>query len=189
MPTLDKKQHERFCLEYVKTFNGTQSAIKAGYAKRSAHMQSSRLLNNETVKQRIDELNEKKADIPGMSPEEILGELDAIGRSRVKDYIDLNTGELRGKLNDLPDDVQAAIASFERKWDGDANGGEGGWAYKVKLYDKLKALDMHARHRGMFIEQVKVIHNILDTVPQEDVDERMGEAEVELLESELEGMS
>ena len=98
----------------------------------------------------------------------------------MKDYIDLDTGELRGKLNALPDDVQAAISSFERKWDADANAGEGGWAYKVKLYDKLKALDMHARHRGMFIEQVRVIHNVLDTVSQEDVDTRMAEAEGEL---------
>ena len=183
MPVLKNPQHERFAREYVKDFNGTQSALKAGYAKSSAHVQASRLIRIDNVKQRIEELNEPKGDVPGMSPEEILLELDAIGRSRVKDYIDLDTGELRGQLNELPDDVQAAIGtSFERKWDADANGGEGGWAYKVKLYDKLKALDMHARHRGMFVEQIKIVHNILDTVTQEEVDERMGVAEVELLE-------
>ena len=182
MPVLKNPQHERFAREYAKDFNGTQSALTAGYAKSSAHVQASRLIRVDNVKQRIEELCEPKGDVPGMSPEEILLELDAIGRSRVKDYIDLDTGELRGQLNELPDDVQAAIGTFERKWDADANGGKGGWAYKVKLYDKLKALDMHARHRGMFIEQVKVIHNILDTVTQEEVDERMGTAEAELLE-------
>jgi len=35
------------CIYYVKSFNATQSAIKAGYAADSAHVEGSRLIRNE----------------------------------------------------------------------------------------------------------------------------------------------
>lgn len=43
------EQERLFCLYYVKYFNGTQAALKAGYAKSSAHVTSSRLLRRERV--------------------------------------------------------------------------------------------------------------------------------------------
>ena len=187
MPVLANTKHERFAQEFVTNgYNGTRAAFAAGYTKKNSAVTASRLRRNPKVSNRIDELNgnitDKARTDATMSLEDIIFELDAIARSRLKDYIDLRTGDLKSDLADLPDDVQAAIASFERKWDPDANGGKGGWAYKIKIWDKLKALEMHARHKGMFEDKIKIIHNILDTVPQEEVDARMAEAEVALLE-------
>lgn len=51
-------RQERFCQEFVKDGNGTQSAIRAGYSKRTANEQSVRLLANVSVKNRIRELSE-----------------------------------------------------------------------------------------------------------------------------------
>lgn len=42
-------QMQRFCLEYLKTGNGTQSAIKAGYSEKSASQIASGLLKNQRV--------------------------------------------------------------------------------------------------------------------------------------------
>ena len=50
------ERQERFCQEYSKLGNATQSAINAGYSERSAKQVGHRLLTNDDVKQRIREL-------------------------------------------------------------------------------------------------------------------------------------
>lgn len=50
------ERQERFCQEYSKLGNATQSAINAGYSERSAKQVGQRLLTNDDVKQRIREL-------------------------------------------------------------------------------------------------------------------------------------
>lgn len=59
MSELTPKQ-ERFCLEYLKDLNGKQSAIRAGYSKKTANEQASRLLTNVNVRAFIDS---KKAKV------------------------------------------------------------------------------------------------------------------------------
>ena len=50
------ERQERFCQEYSKLGNATQSAINAGYSERSAKQVGQRLMTNDDVKQRIREL-------------------------------------------------------------------------------------------------------------------------------------
>lgn len=49
-------RQERFCLEYVKDLNGTQAAIRAGYAPKAARAQGSMVLRNVNVSARVAEL-------------------------------------------------------------------------------------------------------------------------------------
>ncbi|ENJ8187614.1 terminase small subunit [Yersinia enterocolitica] len=55
MKQLTPKQ-ELFCREYLKDLNATQAAIRAGYSEKTAQVQSSRLLSNVMVQQRVSEL-------------------------------------------------------------------------------------------------------------------------------------
>ncbi len=48
-------RRDRFVREYLIDFNGTQAAIRAGYAPRSAHVHASRMLNNAKVAADITE--------------------------------------------------------------------------------------------------------------------------------------
>lgn len=52
-----KKQ--RFCDEYLISFNATQAAIKAGYSEKTAYSQGQRLLKNVEVKAYLDEQKER----------------------------------------------------------------------------------------------------------------------------------
>ena len=52
---LTEKQ-KLFCLYYIKSYNATMSAIKAGYAKESAHVEGSRLIRNVKVAAEIRRL-------------------------------------------------------------------------------------------------------------------------------------
>ncbi|HHY1079317.1 TPA: terminase small subunit [Yersinia enterocolitica] len=55
MAKLTDKQ-ELFAREYLKDLNATQAAIRAGYSEKTAQVQSSRLLSNVMVQQRVSEL-------------------------------------------------------------------------------------------------------------------------------------
>ncbi len=75
---------------------------------------------------------------PEVSPGTILQELALIGFARVPDYLEIRDGTLT--LREWETLSGAAIASIEK--------GTGGW--KVKFYDKLKALELIGKHLGMF---------------------------------------
>lgn len=51
------ERQERFCQEYSKCGNATQSAISAGYSERTGYSQGQRLLKNAEIQQRIKELS------------------------------------------------------------------------------------------------------------------------------------
>lgn len=77
---------------------------------------------------------------PQVSQERILQELALIGFARVPDYLQIVDGNLELRDREGQDVPGAAIASIEK--------GTGGW--KVKFYDKLKALELMGKHLGMF---------------------------------------
>lgn len=54
-----RERAERFCLEYVKTLNATQSAITAGYSPKTAVFIASENLNKPNIQARIAELKAK----------------------------------------------------------------------------------------------------------------------------------
>ena len=76
---LNAKQR-RFAYEYVIDLNGAQAAIRAGYAKRSAESQASRLLTIDKVKDLIDELNAEKENDLIATQEEVLKHLTRVMR-------------------------------------------------------------------------------------------------------------
>ena len=55
-------KQDRFCREYAIDCNATQAAIRAGYSKRTANEQGSRLLANVSIQGRISELDKAICD-------------------------------------------------------------------------------------------------------------------------------
>ena len=50
------ERQKRFVAEYIKDYNATQAAVRAGYSERTAYSQGNRLLKNIEVKKAIEEL-------------------------------------------------------------------------------------------------------------------------------------
>lgn len=74
-------------------------------------------------------------------PEQVIGELAAIGLTRATDVLNFLDDGLRLKQpEEMKGSSAAAIASVEKT--------SGGW--KVKFYDKLKALELLGEHFGLF---------------------------------------
>lgn len=76
-----------------------------------------------------------------ISPERVMQELAAIGYARASDYLSVRGNELIVRpTEELPPEQASAIASIER-----TNSG-----FKLKFYDKLKALELLGKCMGMF---------------------------------------
>ena len=65
---LTKKQI-RFCEEYVKDYNGTKAAIRAGYKESNAASQASRLLSDSNV---LNAIKEHQKEVLQLEKKEIV---------------------------------------------------------------------------------------------------------------------
>lgn len=139
---------ERFAQEYVIDLNGTQAAIRAGYAPKSAHVQASRLLSIDKVALRVAELKAAIAKKYEVTPERVLREVSriAFGDRRGLYHAD---GQLK-LPHEWDDDTAALVASVESH---QTQIGEGSpitiTTNKVKSYDKLNALEKCMAYLGM----------------------------------------
>lgn len=88
-PTKLSQQQKIFCREYAKTGNGMQSAIKAGYSKKSADVQASRLLSKDSIKREIARLSEKHEQKAIADAAEVMQYFSAVMRGEVKDQFGL----------------------------------------------------------------------------------------------------
>ena len=78
MGGLTPKQ-ERFVHEYLVEVNATKAAIRAGYSKKTAQEQSSRLLSNVMVSAAIAKGMKLLAEKTGVAAEKVIAELALIG--------------------------------------------------------------------------------------------------------------
>jgi phage terminase small subunit len=84
--TLSNKR-QAFVNEYLVDFNATQSAIRAGYAKRSARQMANRLLTKDDIKAEIKARLEEKA----MTADEVLRRLADIARGDIGELMDIES--------------------------------------------------------------------------------------------------
>ena len=78
---------KKFCLEYASSGNATQSAIKAGYAEKTAYSQGQRLLKNVEVKSYLQELAEQMESDKIANAKEMQERLTSIIRMQTAEEI------------------------------------------------------------------------------------------------------
>ncbi len=90
---LTQKQ-QRFVDEYIISGNATQAAIKAGYSKKYANTNVTKLLQNTTVKAAIDERNAEIQSEKIMDMTEVMERLSAMARGETMEETVTNKGEV-----------------------------------------------------------------------------------------------
>lgn len=68
-------KQDKFIKEYIKTGNGKQSAIKAGYSKKTAGEMAYENLNKPQIKVKIEKTMSETAEKMGINAEFVLGNL------------------------------------------------------------------------------------------------------------------
>lgn len=146
------EKNKRFIEEFLIDLNGTQAAIRAGYSAKTANEQAARLLANVSIQQEISKAMAERSRRTGINQDRVLQELAKIALVNTKDVIDFEDASV---LATASEDDLAAIASVKVKTI-PGKSGELGIEREVKLYDKLRALEMLGKHLGMFREKIEV---------------------------------
>jgi len=134
-------RQELFCQEYIKDFNGTQSAIRAGYSIASAKEIASENLTKPNISARIKELKDSIFIAVGITQHRIYTELRRVALLDLSGAFDEN-GALKS-LHDMDADTRAVIVGIEvdeiYDWV-DGNKLNIGQSKKIKVADKLNAI-------------------------------------------------
>jgi len=147
-------KQENFIREYLVDLNATQAAIRAGYSAKTANVIGPENLAKPCIAERIKQAIDARQEKTEITAERVLQELANIAFSNVEDffesvsYSDEEDEELAGqgrKYHQLKSDFLkspriAAVQSIE----------PGAYGAKLKMADKMKALEMISRHLGIF---------------------------------------
>ncbi|MEO1108274.1 MAG: terminase small subunit [Pseudomonadota bacterium] len=148
----------RFVEEYLIDLNATQAAIRAGYSEKTADTQGSRLLQNVKVQKAIAQAQAKRSKRTEISQDRVLEELAKVGFSDIRKAVNwgrspVDTESENADPNglrmfpveltpseEIDDETAAAVSEVSLTQAG----------IKIKMHDKLNALEKIGKHLGMF---------------------------------------
>lgn len=137
---LTEKQ-KRFVAEYLVDLNATQAAIRAGYSENTAFIIGHENLNKPKIAEEIQKAIKEREERTHITQDMVLKELAAIAFSRATDFVCIKGGIVSfTETEELTDTQQQAISFIEKG----ANG------IKLRLHDKVRALEQLGKHLGMF---------------------------------------
>ena len=141
----------RFIEEFLLDLNATAAAIRAGYSKRTAKQKAWKLRETPEIKAAITAAIEARSERTEITADQVLEELAKIGFANSGDFFEWGPDGIKVKPQaDLTSEQQAAVAEVS-----ETKTKEGG-TVKVKLHDKVGALDKIGRHLGMFTDNINL---------------------------------
>jgi phage terminase small subunit len=153
-------RQQRFRDEYMVDLNGTQAAIRAGYSPKCARETASELLTNPVIKAAIDQAMKELSERTGVTAERVIKELALIGFANMQDFVTIDeSGMIQANMLDtLPEGSSRVIKKVKEKrvirtTKGTVDNPDGDQildaTYEFELCDKVKSLDLLARHLGI----------------------------------------
>lgn len=150
MQLTDKQK--KFCDEYLVDLNSTQAAIRSGYSKKTASSIGFENLRKPEILVYIQKKRKTWSNKLEVTQERILTEYARIAFSDIRKFY--NEKGMLILPGDLDDDSAAALAGIEVfeefAFDSEGNRDHIGDTKKLKIHNKIQALDSLAKHLGMF---------------------------------------
>ncbi len=152
-------RQQNFIREYLDpkgaNLNGTQAAIRAGYSRRTANEQASRLLANDSIADEIEKRRARRMEKAELTAEMVIRELRLLGFSNMRDYLRINDdGEPEIDLSLAADDRDLSAPIQEVTVETVTEGRNEEKRYvrrtKFKLSDKRSSLELLGKHLGIF---------------------------------------
>jgi phage terminase small subunit len=136
---MSQSKRSAFVEEYLRDWNATQAALRAGYSPRSAYSQGGRLLKNAEVQSAISQrLKEKK-----MTADEDLVRLSEQARVDISEFIQPGGAinwEAVQKKGYLVKKIKHHV----------------GMSSEIELVDSQRALELIGKAHGLFVEHFEV---------------------------------
>ncbi len=156
-------RQQKFVDEYLVDYKGRAAAVRAGYSEESYPM----LLSNPRIMAAIEKAQKNHLRRLGLTQERVLEEYLKLAFSDIMNFVNVrtervlvghtkdgapisqikNTVTFKENFESLPDNVLAAISEISESPSA---------GVRIKLHDKLKALDSLAKHLGLFVNRVEV---------------------------------
>lgn len=165
------EKQRKFAEEYLTDYCAARAARRAGYSADYGK----RLLKKEPVREYLRERQKEVFAKAGITAERVLEELSAVAFSNIADYTEVkkDAGAKKGvvlrtkETSAIPREKLSAVAGMK----------EGPGGVEVRLYEKLRALELLGKCVGLFRESDKnggVPVVILDDIPakQEGLSEK-----------------
>lgn len=139
------RRQELFIEHYLRTNNATQAAIAAGYSKKTAGRNATRLMKNDEIAARIAKRTAKVMEAAKMEADEVLLRLAEMARGNMADFIKPDANgepvfDLNKKGAPLHLIKRMKVKRSERFGD----------EIEFELYDAQSALNMLGKHLRLF---------------------------------------
>ena len=143
----------RFIDEYLIDLNATAAYKRAGYSARgnAAETNAARLLRNAQVAAILKKRQEAQQERTGITADNALKEIARIAFMDVRKLFNPD-GSLK-PISELDDDAAAFVAGLDVV---ETGGKEPETLKRIKLRDKLGALELLGKHLGIFKEHIEI---------------------------------
>lgn len=166
-----------FCKEYILDFNGRRAAEKAGYSKKTARSIACTLLTNVDVKNEVNKLINARLEKLSVTGEQIIHELTKIAFSDIKDFTDENGSINLAQVNESISSVIAEVTISDVKGTKNGEDFQEESIKKIKLHDKMKAIELLGKHLAMFTDVSKTIPaDDYSELKEKEIDEKIKNA-------------
>jgi len=163
-----------FAIEYLKDFNATQAAIRAGYSKKTAYSIGEENLRKPEIKNLIAKKMEERGQRLEVDADSVLKRLVEIDEM---DLLDILNDDLSIKpLNEWSDVWRKTVTSLDIVEQISNINGERelvSFVKKLKLPDKLKNLDLIGRHVNVQAWKTKFECDIKQNMSLEEIAKQM----------------
>lgn len=148
---LTEKQ-KKFCREFLKDFNGTQAAIRAGYSEDSAGSQAHDLLKKPEMQEYLQGMADKLTNKDEEQISKIICELQMIAFGDIKDFTCWDSENVTLVPSDILGEKTRIISEVSQHKTYSDTGGSNN--IKFKLHDKLKAIELLGRYYKIFTDKL-----------------------------------
>lgn len=155
MKALTPKQ-TRFVAEYLIDLNASAAARRAGYKAKNSDVEGPRLLGQAGIAAAIAAGKATQITDAGLSAVRVLEELRRLAFVNIRDYFDPTTGD--AKLpHELTEEQGACLAGFEVLIKNvSAADGHTDRIHKFRLWDKVRSLELLAKHFALLVEKIEI---------------------------------
>jgi phage terminase small subunit len=151
-----------FCKEYIIDFNGTQAAIRAGYSKKTANEQASRMLANVNIQDQIQKESNKREVKVERTAEDVVRALWEMAELDINHFMVVDEG---GAIQAIPlDQIPPEKRKYINKIKGkrtireSADGSMSTMVDETEYFipEKKGVYELLARHHGLLIDKHEI---------------------------------
>lgn len=152
-----------FAAAYAKHGVAERAAIEAGYSRKTARAQVTRLLTNVGIAAEVKRLTGQAAERAQVDVDRVVDELSLIGFADLSDFVEWGFDPGQPEAPQVRLKPSKKLDAAKRRAIVEVS--ETQFGVRIKLADKLGALDRLARTLGMFVDKVEHSGEIKNAAP------------------------